>query len=502
MIKKSKSLKTSPLIILPALLALLAAAWSPQAFGADSRTPKVLLIGVDGVRPDALIIADTPNINQLIADGTFDPKCQILGDRYRESNTVSGASWSSILTGTWADKHGVHDNSFEGRNYEEFPHFFERIKAAQPDAKTISLVSVWGPIDRHIISAADIQDYVPLAGIRTANLNVPADEIAGNTRDGEWHHLLGMRRSDKIHLYLNGEHVADAYDRAGDFELQGKVYHIGRDARGGRLAFDGDIRGVRMWDRSLNEDEIGSVADGGSVGEPVLRIDDDIAGPKEIPLDDSLAALTRGDFTVSAFFRTTDTGRNIIMGNYGDAPAGHLNLELHTDNRVRLYVNPTDEDQEDRMVREERTDGTVTDRAVELLGSTDPTATWVYLHQPDAGGHRYGFSPHVPEYMQAIENVDRHVGRLIEAIRNRSTYDEEDWLIVMTTDHGGYETRHGGGHDIPEILTGFFLVSGDAVHNRISPEQTYIVDAVPTVLAHLGIELDPELDGQPIGFLD
>lgn len=60
--------------------------------------------------------------------------------------------------------------------------------------------------------------------------------------------------------------------------------------------------------------------------------------------------------------------------------------------------------------------------------------------------------------------------------------------------------RHGGGHDDPEILHGFLLVSGESVNNRISPRQTYIVDVVPTVLEHLEIAIDPDLDGQSIGF--
>lgn len=57
----------------------------------------------------------------------------------------------------------------------------------------------------------------------------------------------------------------------------------------------------------------------------------------EVPIDDNLRALTRGDFTVESWFRTTDTGRNILLGNYR-AEAVSLNLELHTDNRVRLYL--------------------------------------------------------------------------------------------------------------------------------------------------------------------
>ncbi len=54
----------------------------------------------------------------------------------------------------------------------------------------------------------------------------------------------------------------------------------------------------------------------------------------------ALRKVAQGDFTVEAWFRTTSVGRNIIMGNYDRSTTGHLNLELHTDNRVRVFVSP------------------------------------------------------------------------------------------------------------------------------------------------------------------
>lgn len=474
------------------------AAFGAFAASADEEpVPKALLIGVDGLRPDALIVADTPNLNRLIANGTLDPRCLILGERYQENNTVSGPGWSSIQTGVWADKHGVHDNTFEGRNYDEYPHFLERVKAERPDATTASVVSVWRPIDEYIVAGADLRHFFPLAGGSTVDLNVSADEIDVDTRDGQWRHLLAVRGGGEVSLYLDGRLVATAEDTAGNFDLQGSLYHIGRDAREGATEFDGDLGDARVWGRALTQEEIEAAAAGQAPGGEDLVLHRQ--GPlqrDEAPIEAPLASVTQGGFTAAAWFRTTDTGRNILMGNYGDAGAGHLNLELHTDNRVRVYINP---DAGDRMARELETDTAATDAAVEILAEEEPTAMWLYLHQPDAAGHGYGFSPHVAEYIHAIENFDGHVGRIVEAIENRPSYEDEDWLIVITTDHGGYGTGHGGGHDIPEILHGFLLVSGDGVHNRISPRQTYIVDAVPTVLQHLGLALDPDLDGEPLG---
>ena len=58
--------------------------------------------------------------------------------------------------GSWADKHGVHDNEFKGKNYKQFPHFFQRLKDQFPQARTASFVD-WSPIDEHIVTAADLK---------------------------------------------------------------------------------------------------------------------------------------------------------------------------------------------------------------------------------------------------------------------------------------------------------------------------------------------------------
>ena len=81
---------------------------------------KLLFIGIDGCRPDALTQAQTPNIDGLINGGIYinDALCSINGQP-----TVSGPGWSTMITGVWFDKHGVSDNSFSGSNFDEYPPF-------------------------------------------------------------------------------------------------------------------------------------------------------------------------------------------------------------------------------------------------------------------------------------------------------------------------------------------------------------------------------------------
>ena len=140
-------------MLAPALLLVALAA--PGDAGEAAQNRHVLFLGLDGVRTDALLAADAPHLHRLIETGTFAPNCRIFPERHREADTSSGPGWSSILTGVWADKHGVTDNRFAVSHYDRFPHFFARLKAARPEARTASFVT-WDPIAENIVSAADL----------------------------------------------------------------------------------------------------------------------------------------------------------------------------------------------------------------------------------------------------------------------------------------------------------------------------------------------------------
>jgi predicted AlkP superfamily pyrophosphatase or phosphodiesterase len=301
-------------------LLFLTALLLPLAGGAaEPPAKKVLLIGIDGTRFDATERAEAPNLDALVAEGIHSPACLILGERYRNNDTISGPGWSSILTGVWADKHGVHDNKFEGTNYDEYPHFFVRLKGARPDARTVSLVT-WEPIQTKITAGADIS---------------------------------------------------------------------------------------------------------------------------------------------------------------------------------RSYEDP----QKTEVLDYDRYDTQATDEAVKQLNEGNPDAVFLYIGQVDVAGHKHGFHPSVPPYIEAIERADKLVGRAVAASKSRKSYMDEDWLVIVTSDHGGRGTGHGGGHDVPEILHSFLIVSGPSARRGTFDQQVYLVDAPVTALVHLGVELQMawKLDGQAVG---
>ena len=80
------------------------------------QTKKVLIIGIDGTRPDAIQAATTPGLDDLIANGIYSP------DALNDDITISGPGWSAILCGVWSNKHLVTGNNFTPNNYATYPH--------------------------------------------------------------------------------------------------------------------------------------------------------------------------------------------------------------------------------------------------------------------------------------------------------------------------------------------------------------------------------------------
>lgn len=238
---------------------------------------KVFVIGIDGCRPDALIAANTPNIDKLMENATYSL------DAWNEGTTSSGPSWSSMLTGVWQSKHGVNDNSFNGKNYDEFPHFFKYVEDYNSDLHTAS-ISQWGPIDDHI--AAPFADVV---------------------------------------VKVSGE---------------------------------------------------------------------------------------------------------------------------------------------SKLISE----------TVNYLQNKNPDALFIQFDDVDGAGHGNGYGPDIPNYLKAIEEVDAGIGQMMEALKNRDNYADENWLIIVSTDHGGVGSGHGG--DSAEERNIFLICSGDNIpQNEIKKDSTLTVVA-------------------------
>ena len=133
-----------------------------------------------------------------------------------------------------------------------------------------------------------------------------------------------------------------------------------------------------------------------------------------------------------------------------------------------------------------------------LAAPDAPDAVQWYIDWPDHGGHGYGYYPYTIGYLNTVYLSDKAIGDALKAIASRPTFKDEDWMIIVTSDHGGYWRTHGlwGGHceTIP------FMVAGRNVSQGRTPGIPRNFDAAPTVLAHFGIDTGSfGLDGKAVG---
>lgn len=97
----------------------------------------------------------------------------------------------------------------------------------------------------------------------------------------------------------------------------------------------------------------------------------------------------------------------------------------------------------------------------------DEGAFFVQLDQlfKEAYGEGKGFDARRAEYVKAMQYYDEQVGTIISSLTSRTSYQNENWMIVLTTNHGGTQDGKIGGKSLDEISP-FIFISGDFVRNR------------------------------------
>jgi hypothetical protein len=95
--------------------------------------------------------------------------------------------------------------------------------------------------------------------------------------------------------------------------------------------------------------------------------------------------------------------------------------------------------------------------------------------------------------INTIESVDAKVGSLMTAIQQRPNYANEDWLILVTSDHGGLGTSHGG-NSIEEQNVPFIASSAFITPQFIEKSSTISPPAVDCLSNSIELQFDGNND--------
>jgi hypothetical protein len=196
----------------------------------------------------------------------------------------------------------------------------------------------------------------------------------------------------------------------------------------------------------------------------------------------------------TAVFSTWLDNRTKLIGE-GLDPAGKITLDFKFDGLEHDTVRfPHDS----AGLYMQRIDDAVSEEAARIISTESPDLSWVYLEFTDDMGHRFGDSP---QFHDAILAADNQVGKIWNAIKEREKKFPEDWLIVITTDHGrdANTGRNHGGQSDRERST--WIVTNAHERNARFEQNPGIVDIFPTVLNHLKLQAAEEVlreaDGVP-----
>lgn len=82
-------------------------------------------------------------------------------------------------------------------------------------------------------------------------------------------------------------------------------------------------------------------------------------------------------------------------------------------------------------------------KAVTVGSEEERDIIFAIYENPDNNGHATGFGNDNYKYTNSIVKSDNYAYEIIDLIKKRPTIEQEDWLIIMSTDHGGLKTWHG-----------------------------------------------------------
>ena len=195
-------------------------------------------------------------------------------------------------------------------------------------------------------------------------------------------------------------------------------------------------------------------------------------------------------------FSSWQDNRTKLVGD-GMKETGSFYFDYKFDGLELDTINYPQDEKRDFM---HRIDEKVTDEAAQNIRANAPDLSWLYLEYTDDMGHMYGDSP---AFYKAINYMDEQVGRIWNAIEYRRQNFNEDWLIIVTTDHGRDSAtgKNHGGQSARE-KTGWILTNAKGLNDRFKKQQGSIVDIMPTIarFMEINIPLDiaREVDGMPL----
>lgn len=140
-----------------------------------------------------------------------------------------------------------------------------------------------------------------------------------------------------------------------------------------------------------------------------------------------------------------------------------------------------------RLYGYDKANDIITDAAVDFLTKNEIDFTFLYFGYTDMAGHNHGWMSE--QYMAAMENSFANISKLYNAL-------PDDYVIIVTADHGGHDRTHGTELNEDMIIPIIALSKGGKIDLDFTG--ACIKDIAPTVTSLLDVTPDDEWEGKSL----
>lgn len=184
--------------------------------------------------------------------------------------------------------------------------------------------------------------------------------------------------------------------------------------------------------------------------------------------------------TTGIFSSWTDN-RTMLIGA-GKPETGNLQIDFVYDGYENDYAAFPKKEHDLRIFD---IDEHVSKKAADCIREEAPDLSWVYLWYTDAAGHIFGNGKVFDDF---VKLADKQIGRVWDAVKYRERHFDEEWMIVVCTDHGrGYDGYHHGGQSIRERT--IWIATNQKVNARMKSGKSAMVDIAPSICRFMDFEV-------------
>ncbi|MBQ2045300.1 MAG: alkaline phosphatase family protein, partial [Bacteroidaceae bacterium] len=131
-------------------------------------------------------------------------------------------------------------------------------------------------------------------------------------------------------------------------------------------------------------------------------------------------------------------------------------------------------------------DSFVCERAAECITKEAPDLNWVYLWYTDDAYHLFGDGTFSDKYVHKTDSV---IAKLWEAVKYREQNHNEEWMVIILTDHGRDEMGYGHGGQSDRARAIWMSTNIKEVNGQFAEPYLSHADVNPTICKFMGFEV-------------